>query len=277
MGLETLPGSASITIMGARPYHPGLGLFLTPDPLIDGGNALYAYTSGDPINYRDPSGGSEESNFGVFLAAIGGGIAAVIAGGTAWGAVRGFTKFGSSALAYIKASTCISGIAGLAATGAGIFVAVKAGADSDQGLMIAGIAIAAAGAGFGLTGVIGGVRNIRKLKAPRGSGISEGVAPVIQEVPGGVAQKPAGWGEYGAISDFNLKYSRIPTAEFGAGDRLQGKTAKYLAKKQRQMNRRLSQIAPSTEVRAYVQQMGREGEALSEQNLFRLAMRIHLA
>ncbi len=166
MGLETLPGSASITIMGARPYHPGLGLFLTPDPLIDGGNALYAYTSGDPINYRDPSGGSEESNFGVFLAAIGGGIAAVIAGGAAWGAVRGFNRFGSSALAYIKASTCISGIAGLAATGAGIFVAIKAGADSDQGLMIAGIAIAAAGAGFGLTGVIGGIKNIRKLKSP---------------------------------------------------------------------------------------------------------------
>jgi RHS repeat-associated protein len=161
MGIETLPGSASITVMGARPYHPGLGLFLTPDPLIDGGNALYAYTSGDPINYRDPSGGSEESNFGVFLAALGGGIAAIIAGGAAVGAIR------TTNLYLAKAATWISGVAGAAATGAGIFVAVKAGADSDTGLMIAGIAIAAAGAGFGLTGVIGGMKNIRKLKSPR--------------------------------------------------------------------------------------------------------------
>jgi RHS repeat-associated protein len=161
MGIETLPGSASITVMGARPYHPGLGLFLTPDPLIDGGNALYAYTSGDPINYRDPSGGSEESNFGAVLAAIGGGIAALIAGGAAVGAIR------TTNLYLAKAATWISGVAGVAATGAGIFVAVKAGADSDTGLMIAGIAIAAVGATAGTMGVLGGIKNTGLLKASR--------------------------------------------------------------------------------------------------------------
>jgi len=161
MGLETLPGSASITIMGARPYHPGLGLFLTPDPLIDGGNALYAYTSGDPINWRDPSGGSEESNFGAVLAAIGGGIAALIAGGAAVGAIR------TTNLYLAKAATWISGVAGVAATGAGIVVAVKAGADSDTGLMIAGLAITAVGATAGTMGVLGGIKNTGLLKASR--------------------------------------------------------------------------------------------------------------
>ena len=178
MGIETLPGSASITVMGARLYHPGLGLFLTPDPLIDGGNALYAYTSGDPINYRDPSGGSEESNFGAVLAAIGGGIAALIAGGAAVGAIR------TTNLYLAKAATWISGVAGVAATGAGIFVAVKAGADSDTGLMIAGIAIAAVGATAGTMGVLGGIKNTGLLKAPRQRAIvdPEPVAPVAEVV-----------------------------------------------------------------------------------------------
>jgi RHS repeat-associated protein len=172
MGLETLPGSASITIMGARPYHPGLGLFLTPDPLIDGGNALYAYTSGDPINYRDPSGGSEESNFGAVLAAIGGGIAALIAGGAAVSAIRTTNRY------LAKAATWISGVAGVAATGAGIFVAVKAGADSDTGLMIAGIAIAAVGATAGTVGVLGGIKNTGLLKASRQHAVVD-PAPVL--------------------------------------------------------------------------------------------------
>jgi RHS repeat-associated protein len=161
MGLETLPGAASITVMGARPYHPGLGLFLTPDPLIDGGNALYSYTSGDPINYRDPSGGSEDSSFAPVLAAIGGGIAALIAGGAAAAALR------TTNLYLAKAATWISGVAGVAATGAGIFVAVKASADSDTGLMIAGIAISVVGATAGTIGVLGGIKNTGLLKASR--------------------------------------------------------------------------------------------------------------
>jgi len=55
----------------------------------------------------------------------------------------------------------------VAATGAGIFVAVKAGADSDTGLMIAGIAIAAVGATAGTIGVLGGIKNTGLLKASR--------------------------------------------------------------------------------------------------------------
>lgn len=158
MGLETLPGSSSITVMGARHYHPGLGEFLTPDPLIDGGDALYAYTSGDPINYRDPSGGSEEAGWDTWLAAIGGGVAAIVAGAAGWRAAV------STNLVGAKAATWLAGIAGAAAVAGGGYLAVKAGADSDTGLMIAGFAIAAVGATSGYFGVVKGVENVRVLR-----------------------------------------------------------------------------------------------------------------
>jgi RHS repeat-associated protein len=42
----------------ARYYHPGLGRFISEDPLgYQAGDAnLYAYTFGDPVNYTDPTG-----------------------------------------------------------------------------------------------------------------------------------------------------------------------------------------------------------------------------
>jgi RHS repeat-associated protein len=69
--LETLPGTASVTIMGDRPYHPALGVFLAPDPVIDSGDNLYSYTSGDPINFHDSSG-QEESNLIIALGVVSG-------------------------------------------------------------------------------------------------------------------------------------------------------------------------------------------------------------
>jgi RHS repeat-associated protein len=42
----------------ARYYHPSLGRFISEDPIeYDGGDInLYAYTSGDPVNFVDPAG-----------------------------------------------------------------------------------------------------------------------------------------------------------------------------------------------------------------------------
>jgi len=41
----------------ARYYNPGIGRFVSEDPLrLDGGINFYAYVLNDPINYRDPSG-----------------------------------------------------------------------------------------------------------------------------------------------------------------------------------------------------------------------------
>ena len=165
VGLETLPGSASVTIMGARAYHPGLGEFLTTDPLLDGGDSLYAYTSGDPINFRDSSGGSEEASWTTWLAAVGGGVLALVAVGAAW-------KAGSAAtVAGAKAATWIAAVSGLAAAGAGSYVAIKASADSDAGLMAAGIAIAVVGGASAVAGIYRGVRNVNALRAPESTAL----------------------------------------------------------------------------------------------------------
>jgi len=82
-GQETLPGTTSVTVLGDRPYHPALGAFLAPDPVIDSGDNLYSYTDGDPINSHDVTGresGSESVMLGVFagismLVALGAGFA----------------------------------------------------------------------------------------------------------------------------------------------------------------------------------------------------------
>ena len=58
---ETLPGESSVTLLGARPYHPWLGIFLAPDPVVDAGNNMYGYTHGDPINQRDSTGNDSET------------------------------------------------------------------------------------------------------------------------------------------------------------------------------------------------------------------------
>lgn len=43
-------------LMGARYYDPQTGQFLTRDPLTPMTRQPYLYTSGDPINFTDPSG-----------------------------------------------------------------------------------------------------------------------------------------------------------------------------------------------------------------------------
>ena len=49
-------GLDPVTDMGARPYRPDLGRFLTIDPIEGGCANDYAYVSGDPVNSSDLSG-----------------------------------------------------------------------------------------------------------------------------------------------------------------------------------------------------------------------------
>ncbi|MGI9196497.1 MAG: hypothetical protein ACR2KE_03445 [Candidatus Nanopelagicales bacterium] len=67
--LETLGGPSSITLAGARPYLPGTGTFLAPDPRMDAADNLYSYTPGDPINGTDGTG--ESNVWSWFLEIIG--------------------------------------------------------------------------------------------------------------------------------------------------------------------------------------------------------------
>ena len=57
---ETLQGTSSISLLGARPYLPSLGEFLAPDPLVDAGTNLYSYTPADPVNGVDRTGQANE-------------------------------------------------------------------------------------------------------------------------------------------------------------------------------------------------------------------------
>lgn len=54
--LETLGGTSSITLAGARAYLPGTGTFLAPDLRANSADNLYSYTPGDPINGSDGNG-----------------------------------------------------------------------------------------------------------------------------------------------------------------------------------------------------------------------------
>jgi len=53
--------SGGLLLMGARVYHPGMKTFLQTDPLTP---YAYRYTSGDPVNFVDPTGMSESDQQG---------------------------------------------------------------------------------------------------------------------------------------------------------------------------------------------------------------------
>ena len=84
--LETLGGVSSITLAGARPYLPGTGTFLAPDPRLDAADNLYSYTPGDPINGTDGTG--EANGWSWFFEILG--AALVVASFVVGAATGGF-------------------------------------------------------------------------------------------------------------------------------------------------------------------------------------------
>jgi RHS repeat-associated protein len=138
--LETLPGTASVTIMGDRPYHPALGMFLAADPVIDSGDNLYSYTSGDPINFHDSSG-QEESSLVIALSVVAGAaLLASFGGGFLLG--RSIANNDRVFIGFSKTVTYASiGVAAVAAGGA-TYLAVK-GQTADVAIAI-GVAVGTA-------------------------------------------------------------------------------------------------------------------------------------
>jgi YD repeat-containing protein len=82
--LETLGGPSSITLAGARPYLPGTGTFLAPDPRLDVADNLYSFTPGDPVNGSDGTG--EANGWSWFFEIVG---AALVVASFVVGAVSG--------------------------------------------------------------------------------------------------------------------------------------------------------------------------------------------
>jgi len=149
-GVETLTGSSAVALMGARAYAPALGQFLSPDPLLDSGNNVYSYTSGDPINASDRPG-TEESWDAYILA--GAAVAAVLSG-----------------LLLIRSggvSAVLGTALGLGAAAAGAYVAVKSFNNDNKLMGSLAAAVAVAGAVTMGVNIYKGVGHFKAWRASR--------------------------------------------------------------------------------------------------------------
>jgi RHS repeat-associated protein len=177
-GQETLPGTSSITLMGARPYLPSLGMFLAPDPILDSGHNLYGYTNGDPINANDRSGNVTEDEFSTIL--VSAGPVAAVLGGLLFGAgrfnvIKRVIETDAQNFHLMKRwpgrtmmtfGAVIAG-AGAAATGYGAYVKVKSSLDSGGSIAVGVIAgLAAAGASYLSAAGLFSVAMYRKFRQP---------------------------------------------------------------------------------------------------------------
>ena len=149
---ETLAGQSSITLMGARPYHPWLGMFLAPDPVVDAGNNLYGYTDGDPINQRDSTGNDSET---LDWIARGLGIAGLLIGlGGGYKAFKLSRMPGVLNGAKAGITSLVTGVAGAVVGAASTGVQIAAIASQGQGVRADQWAVAIA-SGLGALACVG--------------------------------------------------------------------------------------------------------------------------
>ncbi|MGV9365934.1 PA14 domain-containing protein, partial [Amycolatopsis sp. NPDC003731] len=142
-------GALSVVQMGARPYSPLLGRFLSVDP-VEGGSANdYDYVAGDPINAMDLDGGSWFSSIVSVVTKVAE-VASWIPG-----------PIGTIASGVAAAGNAIQGNWGAAA---------RYGAQALAGVLTAGIGTAAVGAAIGAYKAVKFARGVGTiLKAARRS------------------------------------------------------------------------------------------------------------
>jgi hypothetical protein len=131
--METLPGTASITMMGSRPYHPMLGEFLAPDPGLDSGDNVYSYTNGDPVNTHDISGNDTSEPLVIGASSGVAGFLSALLGGFLKG--RGWGKLGTTLQ-----------VLGSVGAGAGTYLAMRSQSASEGVSILSGV-LAALGTG----------------------------------------------------------------------------------------------------------------------------------
>ena len=156
-GIETLAGSSAVALMGARAYAPALGQFLSPDPLLDSGNNVYSYTSGDPINASDLPGTEESTDMYLLV-----------------GAALGAALSGLLLIRSGGASSIFGALLGLGAAGAGAYVAVKSFSNDNTLMGSLAAAVAVAGAVTMGVNIYKGVGHFKAWRASRAAQKSQG-------------------------------------------------------------------------------------------------------
>jgi RHS repeat-associated protein len=194
---QTLVGTSSVTLMGARPYHPALGEFLAPDPLVDSGPNPYTYANGDPINESDTSG--NESSNTTLWSAIGAvaGIALAFGGGYIAGNFTGVKRM-------IGAAMVVGSVAG---TVASTYIAVSSATEDQSSAItiavVAGVlAVVSAGIGFSMSsGKVAALAEHRALQNPDGIPWTDAMSPLAEDNAAGTLARGQAFREWALARD----------------------------------------------------------------------------
>ncbi len=190
----------------ARYYHPGLGRYLSPDPLfLEGGSDnFYTYCNADPVNHIDPAG---EFIFMPIL--IGAVLGAAISGGfEAWRQ----HKTGGITDGFAVAKAALLGGA-IGAIGGGVSAAAEAAlATVASGTALANSTLAGMGAAGFLSGTAGSVAEQCAESRFAGQGLDP-LAVTQQALTDGVIGAVLGMAFFGSLS-FAAKKLRKPASAF---------------------------------------------------------------
>ena len=148
-GNPTVTGHHDLTLT-LRPYHPWLGEFLAPDPVVGASTTAYGYGDGNPVDTPDYTGGFGEWDL---TAVISAGIAVIA------GISMGTAKAGSSKVRTIG-STAVGAVAVVVS-------AISTLSSLAEGKDAGGTVISAMAAALGLVAFVAGASKMRGMLVKR--------------------------------------------------------------------------------------------------------------